>query len=521
MRELELSGKGLSLAEAAAVLSGEVVRLRLAGSCREAVERSCQCLDHLLSAGQVIYGVNTGFGKLAQQRIEADEMLQLQENLIRSHAVGMGLPLSPGISRLALALRIQSLVQGYSGVTWGLIERLVELFNRGVIPVLPEQGSVGASGDLAPLAHLALLLLGEGEAWLLAAGQSLHELARQKPVPGRQALHLAGLEPYQLRPKEGLALINGTQVSCALLAEAAVQAEQVAALADVALSLTLEATRSSLRPFDARLAQVRPHPGAAVCASNVRLLLQESDILPSHAHCSKVQDAYSLRCSPQVHGTFRDAVGFARQVVEREMNSVTDNPLIFADTREVISGGNFHGQPLSLAADLLCAAAATLSSISERRVENLVNPDLSGLPGFLARRPGLESGMMLVQVLAAALTSENKALAHPAGVDSIPTSGNREDHVSMSMHAARKACQVLVNTRRVLACEFLCAAQGLEYLLPLRPGRGALAAYEFLRSRVPPLECDRTLYADLAAVEEVLADGSLLRAVRRVCPELD
>jgi histidine ammonia-lyase len=328
------------------------------------------------------------------------------------------------------------------------------------------------------------------------------------------------LQPYRPLAKEGIALINGTQISCAILAEAVVRARHLARVADIAASMTLEATKSSLRPFDPRIHAIRPHPGQSACAANIRQLLAESEIIPSHADCSKVQDAYSIRCLPQVHGTFRDALAHVSQVVEREMNSATDNPLVFPDTDEILSGGNFHGQPLALAADLLAAATTDLASICERRVENLVNPDLSGLPGFLTPHPGLNSGMMLVQVLAAALVSENKSLAFPASVDSIPTSANREDHVAMSTHAARKARGVVQNATRVLACELLCAAQGLDFQQPLRPGRGAKAAYDHIRASVRPLGRDRTLHRDLESVERLIVSGSLLAAVVAVCGPL-
>jgi histidine ammonia-lyase len=329
------------------------------------------------------------------------------------------------------------------------------------------------------------------------------------------------LQPYRPQAKEGLALINGTQISTALLADALVRARQLAQVADVAGAMTVEATKSSLRPFDPRIQAVRPHPGQAACAANLLRLLADSEVMASHAECNKVQDAYSLRCMPQVHGTLRDALGHVTEVVRREMNAATDNPLVFAETNEIISGGNFHAQPVALAADLLCAAVADLSSISERRVENLVNPDLSGLPGFLTPHPGLNSGMMLVQVLAAALVSENKASSFPASVDSIPTSANREDHVSMSTLAARKCRAVVTNATRVLACEVLCAAQGIEFHLPLRPGRGVAAAYRHVREHVRPLGRDRTLHRDLEAVERLIRTGNLLAAVEAVCGELN
>jgi histidine ammonia-lyase len=385
------------------------------------------------------------------------------------------------------------------------------MYNRGVVPAVPEQGSVGASGDLAPLAHLALVVMGEGHAFVTRPKSA--ENTRPKPMSGRAALKRVHLKPHRPLAKEGLSLINGTQISTAILAEALVRARHLAKVADIAGAMTVEATKSSLRPFDPRIQELRPHAGQIACAANLWRLLDQSEIMASHADCAKIQDAYSLRCMPQVHGTFRDAVTRTIEVVECEMNAATDNPLVFADTGEVISGGNFHGQPIALAADHLAAACADLSSISERRVENLVNPDLSGLPGFLTPHPGLNSGMMLVQVLAAALVSENKAAAYPASVDSIPTSANREDHVSMSTTAARKCRSVITNTSRVLACELLCAAQGLEFLLPLRPGRGVDAAYRHIREHVRPLGRDRTLHRDLEAVERLIRSGSLLGTV--------
>jgi histidine ammonia-lyase len=521
---LELTGDNLTLADAERILRGSVEHLSLAPAARRRVAAARRCLEDLLERGETLYGVNTGFGKLASQRIEPHEVLVLQENLLRSHAVGMGPLLSAGVSRLALALRIATLARGYSGVTPELLDALIELYNRSVVPAVPEQGSVGASGDLAPLAHLALVLIGEGHAFVgrsPAPADGRPSADGRRPLSGRAALRRVHLKPYRLQAKEGLSLINGTQISTALLADALVRARHLARIADVAGAMTVEATKSSQRPFDPRIQAVRPHPGQAACAGNLRRLLADSEIMTSHACCGKVQDAYSMRCMPQVHGAMRDAVAHVSAVVEREMNAVTDNPLVFPDSGEVISGGNFHAQPIAQAADLLCAAVADLSSISERRVENLVNPDLSGLPGFLTPHPGLCSGLMQVQVLAAALVSENRASSFPAGVDSIPTSANREDHVSMSTTAARKCRAVVTNTTRVLAGEVLCAAQGLEFHRPLRAGRGVDAAYRHVRSQVRPLGRDRTLHRDLEAVERLIRSGSLLGAVEEVCGELE
>src|SRR5579875_1405190 len=522
---LVLTGDNLTLADAGRILHGQIAALDVAAPARRRVEQARRCLHDLLARGETLYGVNTGFGKLASQRIETHEVLALQENLLRSHAVGMGPLLSLGVSRLALALRIQALIKGHSGVTVELIDQLVEMYNRGVVPAIPEQGSVGASGDLAPLAHLALVVMGEGHAFVIRPTRDVDgrrpSSGGRKPLSGRAALRRVHLKPYRLQAKEGLSLINGTQISTALLADALVRAEQLVRVADIAGAMTVEATKSSQRPFDPRIQALRPHPGQAACAANLRRLLADSAIMQSHAHCSKVQDAYSMRCMPQVHGSVRDALAYVAAVVEREMNSATDNPLVFPDTAEILSGGNFHAQPIALAADLLCAAVTDLGSISERRVENLVNPDLSGLPGFLTPHPGLNSGMMLVQVLAAALVSENKTLSFPASVDSIPTSANREDHVSMSTGAARKCRQAVTNATRILACELLCAAQGLEFHHGLRPGRGVEAAYRHLREHVRPLGRDRTLHRDLEAVERLICSGSLLMAVEDVCGKLE
>jgi histidine ammonia-lyase len=516
---LELSGNGLTLDDAEHIVRGATERLTVAPAARRRVERARRALESLMATGATIYGVNTGFGKLSNQRIEPDEVLALQENLLRSHAVGMGALLSIGVSRLALALRIQALVKGFSGVTTGLVETLIEMYNRGVVPAIPEQGSVAASGDLAPLAHLALVTMGEGHAFITKPG---HEpRTRPKALSGRAALRRVHLKPHRPLAKEGLSLINGTQISTAILAEALIRARHLAKIADVAGAMTVEATKSSLRPFDPRIQAIRPHPGQVACAANLRRLLAESEIMLSHAECSKVQDAYSLRCMPQVHGTLRDALAHVTRVVECEMNSATDNPLVFPDEGEVLSGGNFHAQPIALAADIVAAAVTDLASITERRVENLVNPDLSGLVGFLTPHPGLNSGMMMVQVLAAALVSENKAMSFPASVDSIPTSANREDHVSMATAAARKARTVVTNATRVLACEVLCAAQGLDFHRPLRAGRGAEAAYQHVREHVRPLGRDRTLHRDLETVERLIRSGSLLAAVEAACGPLE
>lgn len=515
-RTLALTGKSLSLGDLERVLREPGLRLSLSAEVVRSIQSSRQVVLDQLREGRTVYGVNTGFGKLAQVRIPAGQITELQENLIRSHAIGLGDPLFPAEARLVLFLRIQALASGYSGVSVELVQRLVKLFNLGVAPLIPEKGSVGASGDLAPLAHMALPLLGEGEVFRYLRGRRDRS---SQGVDGRYArvsvksLRKEGWRAYRLEAKEGLALVNGTQVMTAILAHALLRAEALVRAADVAGAMTLEALRCSIKPFDPRIQSVRPHPGQAEVASNVRKLLVQSEILSSHKDCPRVQDSYSIRCMPQVHGAVRDAVRFVRQTVEREINSATDNPLVFTRSREILSGGNFHGQPVALAADVLGIAVSELGAVSERRIENLVNPDLSGLPAFLSPDPGLNSGMMVGQIVAAALVSENKVLAHPASVDSIPTGANQEDHVSMGVTAATKAGTIVENVERILSLELLCAAQGLEFLKPLRPGRGVLAAYQRIRTLVRPLESDRVLSGDVERILTLVRERGLLEGV--------
>ncbi len=472
----------------------------------EAAHRAVQAIADGGDDAPRVYGVNTGFGFLAETRISAADVRALQHNLIRSHACGVGEPLPTDAVRAMMLLRAQVLARGHSGVRPLLVERLIELLDHGIHPVIPAQGSVGASGDLAPLAHLALVLTGEGSAEV-----------EGRVMPGAEALALKKIEAVQLEAKEGLALINGTQLMLAIGALALVDAERLARHADLAGAMSLEAQKGSWHPFEERIVAVRPHPGALTSAKNLRALLAESQIAESHVNCGKVQDAYSFRCMPQVHGASRDAFAWVREVLAREMNAATDNPLVFANDAggaDIVSGGNFHGQPLALALDLLAMAAAELANISERRVEQLVNPALSsGLPPFLAPRTGLDSGFMIAQVTAAALVSENKVLCHPASVDSIPSSAGKEDHVSMGSISARKAARVVEHVRQGLAIEILVAAQGLDLRLPLAPGRGVLAAHRAVRERVPTLERDRPLHEDMAAVAAMITDDTLLTRV--------
>lgn len=500
---------GLTVLEGVARGGGAVA---LPASTRARLERNRAYVDELLAAGETVYGVTTGFGRFASTRIEAADVAALQRNLLLSHAVGVGEPLAQELVRAMLLLRAQSLALGASGVRPVVVELLVALLNERVHPVIPAKGSVGASGDLAPLAHMALVLIGEGEAE--HAGERL---------PAREALHRAGLEPVELAAKEGLALINGTQLMAAHVALAMCDARRLTILADIAAAMTVEALLGSHAPFQPAVTRLRPHPGAVAVAHNMRNLLVDSEIVLSHADCGKVQDPYSLRAVPQVHGASRDALAHVTAVVETELRSVTDNPLVVTDEGDdpqVISAGNFHGQPLALVADYGAIALAELANISERRTEQLVNPALSGLPAFLTEHGGLSSGLMVAQYTAAALVSENKVLAHPASVDSIPTSANQEDHVSMGAHAARKLRDVLDNTAYVIAVELLAAAQALDFRAPLKPGKGVAAAHAAVRAVVPHLATDRYLKPDLEAAHGLLRGGALESAVAAAGVEL-
>jgi histidine ammonia-lyase len=467
-------------------------------------------VDSILAGGDeapLVYGVNTGFGALAEVRISARQIAELQRNLVRSHSVGVGQALPRDVVRAMMLLRAAVLAQGHSGARPLVCQRLCELLARGVHPEIPGRGSVGASGDLAPLAHLALTLIGEGRA------EYKGEL-----MPSAEALRLAGLQPLELAAKEGLTLLNGTQHMTAIGALTVLDAERTCRLADLAGAMSLDALKGTSAAFDVRIALARPHAGQITVAASLRLLLAESEIAESHRDCGKVQDPYSLRCMPQVHGATRDVLAHARGVLEREANATTDNPLVFIDERAthggvLISGGNFHGQPVALALDAATMAVAELANISERRIEQLVNPHLSsGLPPFLAPESGLNSGFMIAQVSAASLVSENKVLSHPASVDSIPSSAGREDHVSMGALAALKLAQVHDHVRTVLAIELLCAAQGLDLRLPLRPGPRLQAAHDCIRTRVAPMYHDRPIYEDIREVRALIDSGELLAA---------
>jgi histidine ammonia-lyase len=471
----------------------------LAPEAAERMRASRAVVEQVVAEGRTVYGVTTGFGDLSTIRIEPAQTAQLQRNLVRSHAAGVGEPLPVEVVRAMLLLRANALAVGLSGVRPEVVELLIGMLNGDVHPVVPSRGSVGASGDLAPLAHLALVLIGEGEAWREDAG----------PGPGGEVLGRAGLQPLTLEAKEGLALLNGTQLMASLAALALLDARRLSLSADVIGAMSLEAMEGTATAFDEMLIAARPHPGQQAVAAHLRALLAGSQIGASHAESGhKVQDAYSLRCIPQVHGAVRDALDQLERVLVVEMNAATDNPLVFP-SGEVISGGNFHGEPLALAIDYAKTAVIELASISERRTARLVDAHLSGLPAFLSDAPGLRSGLMIAQYTAAALVNELQTLAHPASVDTIPTSANQEDHVSMGATGALHLREVVDRTEAVLAIEALCAAQGLDFRKPMQPGAGVSRGHAAVRARVPHLEEDRPPADDIAAVRQLLHAGEL------------
>ena len=497
MNPIVLDGSGLTLEAFETITQGTPVALSDLALAR--VAASEQFVKTAVDEGRVAYGITTGFGHFATVTIPASKVEELQRNLIRSHAVGVGEPLTEEAVRGIMALRLNCLLKGRSGVRVSTLRSLAALLNAGVLPKVPCQGSVGASGDLAPLAHVALALMGEGE---VGSGSGW--------VAAAEGLRRAGLAPVTYQAKEGLALINGTQGMTALLALAARLGRRLVEEADVVGALSLEALRGTRAAFDPRVHEDRPHAGQVASAARLWDLLQDSPIMRSHEDCSKVQDAYSLRCMPQVHGAVRDALAYVEKVLLVEMNAATDNPMIFAEDGSIISGGNFHGAPVALAADLLAIALTDLASVSERRTARLVDGHLSGLPDFLVREGGLNSGFMMAQVTQAALVSECKTLAHPASVDSIPTSAGQEDHVSMGFWAARKSLLVARNAARVMAVEALAALQGLHLLEPLQPARPLLPLVAKLRGTFPPLDGDRFLQPDMEAMASWLSEGRFL-----------
>jgi histidine ammonia-lyase len=494
---IRLTGRGLTL-DALEAVAQRRARVSLDPRARRAMAASRRVVERAIRSGEKVYGVTTGFGKFADVAIPPDQIETLQRNLIRSHAAGVGIPLADETVRAMIALRANALALGNSGVRVATVETLLKMLAADVLPVVPSQGSVGASGDLAPLAHLALALIGEGEVRVRGRGK-----------PAREALRRAGLTPVTLGAKEGLALINGVQMSVAVGGLALQRALRLARIADVAGAASLDASRGSDAAFDPRVVGARPHPGALASAANLRALIQGSAIRESHRGCGRVQDNYALRCMPQVHGAARDAFAHAREVLEREMNSATDNPLVFAKRGDIVSGGNFHGAPVGYVLDYAAIAATDLASISERRIEKLLNPALSELPAFLVPSGGLNSGLMMAQVAAAALVSESKVLSHPASADSIPTSAAKEDHVSMSPIAARKLSAVVDNLERVLAIELIAAFQAMEFLKPLKTSPRLERVRREFRRVVRPWTSDRELYRDLDRARDFVAGETL------------
>ena len=501
MKALHINGNDLALEDVRAVADHRPVLLD--PDARERVRRARQAVENLVASNRTSYAITTGVGKLSDARIAPEQILELQLNLVRSHAVGVGEPLSVAEARAMMLLRANSLAKGYSGVRDVVIDSLCEMLNRSVTPVIPSQGSVGASGDLAPLAHLALVLVGEGQCF----GEN------GAFIPGAEALKKAQISPLRLEAKEAISLMNGTQAMLAVGTLALLEAEIFVDSADVISALTLDALRGTDVAFDERIHRARPHAGQLKTAANLRKMLEGSEIRKSHAECNRVQDAYSLRCIPQVHGAVRDTLSHCRGVFETEANSAVDNPLVFIRNEEesdILSGGNFHGEPLAFALDFLGIALSALAGISERRLERLVNPSLNeGLPPFLAGDAGLNSGFMMAQVTAAALASENKVLAHPASVDSITTSGNKEDYVSMGMTGALKLRRIVANTRNILSIEGMAAAQALDFLAPMKTSRLGQLAYKEIRSASARMEKDRVISEDFSRIAAILAAGKL------------
>jgi histidine ammonia-lyase len=504
MDTILLDKSAITIHELEAVARGyQAVAITSEGEAR--IRKTYRLIDKWVSEKRILYGITTGFGALCDVTISAKDTRQLQTNILMSHAAGVGDPLPEAVVRAIMAVRIHDLSMGHAACRVETVQGLITFLNTGVIPVIPEKGSVGASGDLAPTAHLGLVLIGKGEAFY-----------QGDRMTGKAVLDRIGMAPLQLEAGEGLALINGTQVMTAIGVLTVFDAIRLSKMTDIACAMSLEVLMGSQSEFDPCIHQVRPHPGQIMTAENILKLTEDSEIIRSHRGCSRIQDAYTLRCSPQIHGASKDAVGHAKRVIDIEINATTTNPLIFPDIEDVRLGGNFHGQPVAMAADYLSMGLAELGSVSERRIERLVNPQLSGLAPFLTNEGGLNSGYMIGQYVAAALVSENKTLAHPACVDSIPTSANKEDHVSMGTIAIRKTSEILHNVEHVIAIEFLCAAQAYDLLnrqRPLEAGKGTQAAHRVIRRHVPYLSHDRELYRDIEAIVQVMRSDEIIQSV--------
>lgn len=507
-----INGKNLTIELVSLYLKNKL-KIKIDPDAEEKVNKCRNLIENWIAEDRIIYGVTTGFGEFANVKISSRDNYKLQENLIISHSAGVGDPLPPEIVRVMMLLRINALAGGNSGIRLETLEKLAAMANRDIIPVIPSQGSVGSSGDLAPLSHLALALIGKGKVKVTKTND-YEDFIRAETRDSGEVLNEYGIEPVKLAAKEGLALINGTQMMTAFAAIIAGKAAQLVKIADIAASMSHEALRASDRPFDSRIQNLRRYPGQKEAAANVLKLIKNSEIRRSHlTNDPRVQDSYSIRCIPQIHGAVRNALRHVREMVSIEINSVNDNPLIFPEDETFLEGGNFHGEPVALVMDYLGIAISELASVSERRTERMLNGSLSMLPRFLTKNGGLNSGFMIAQYTSAALVSENKVLAHPASVDSIPTSANQEDHNSMGSIAARKCYSILKNVQRVLAIELLTAAQGIEFLKPLSCGDGTSAAYNFIRNHIKPLEDDRIIHKDMDMMYNLVDDGTLLEAV--------
>lgn len=503
MKEIQLTGENLTL-EQLWQIAEEDAKIIIDEKAFNLVDRSREIVERAIEKNKIIYGVTTGFGKLSDIQISPEDTAQLQVNLLRSHSSGVGKPAPDSVSRAMMVLKLNNLLRGFSGVRREVLIQLQEFLNKGILPVIPSKGSVGASGDLAPLSHMSLVLIGEGEARL-----------NGKIVQGAKALKAAELEPLELQAKEGLSLINGTQYMTAIAALVIYRAQRLIKTADIIAAMTVDGMKATPVAFDSRIQAVRNQVGQMESAQNLVALIAESDIRLSHLECKKVQDAYSIRCTPQVHGSCRDATRYVSEIVKRELNAVTDNPLVLPVEGEIVSGGNFHGEPISMALDFLAIAMSEFASISERRIALMMDSNFSELPNFLTPKPGLNCGFMLAQVTAASLVSENKSLGYPASVDSIPTSANKEDHVSMGANAANKILQVMENTENVLAIELLCAAQSIDLRAPLQPGKGIIVAQNHLRNKVSFLDQDRNLSKDIEQARNLVSGFSLVQEVEK------
>ncbi|NOX17979.1 MAG: histidine ammonia-lyase [Chlorobi bacterium] len=511
---LIIDGKSLTL-EKIKIFIEENPFVKLSGESQRKVKKARKLIDKWVKEDAVVYGVTTGFGQFANVKISADQLEQLQENLILSHSAGVGEALPPFIVKLMMLLRVNALARGHSGIRLETLQLLIDMMNNNIIPLVPSQGSVGSSGDLAPLSHLALAMIGRGKVHVIKNLDKLFT-ADVKPSAAKSALKKFGLSPVKLTAKEGLSLNNGTQMMTAFASYICVKAKELVKTADISAALSHEALRGTDKAYDKRLHELRPYKGQTEVAENILKLIRNSEIRKSHLkNDNRVQDSYSLRCIPQIHGASRDAVDYVRSRVEIELNSVNDNPLVFPDDGDHLEGGNFHGQPMALAMDFMGIALAELANVSERRIERLTNGSLSDLPRFLTENGGLNSGFMIPQYTAASLVSENKVLAHPASVDSIPTSANQEDHNSMGSIAARKCFQILKNVQTVVAIELLTAAQGVEFLKPLKTGIGTTVAYKTIRKYVKPLKRDRIMYLDIEKILQLVQSGELLNEVEK------